>query len=68
MLVGDNLWDRGVCWKKLGTVSASGEQGVLNLTEIGEASTTVGDICPRLRSGGTDHGTGAGAAAVGRKY
>ena len=30
----DNLWDRGVCWGKLGIVSTSGKQGARNLMDI----------------------------------
>ena len=67
MWVGNNLWDCGVCSKNSGIVSASVGRGALNRTEIGEASTSVGDIWSRLRSGGTYHSARAGAVAAGEK-
>ena len=66
MSVGDDLWNRGVCWAKLVIVSASGERGVCNVMEIVGALTFVGDIWSRRQLGGTDHGARAGDAAVGR--
>ena len=48
VLVGEDSWDRGVCWTKSIIVSAFGEHGVLNLMEIREASMSVGDIWSRL--------------------
>ena len=68
MSVGDDLLDRGVCWKKSGIVSAFGKRGVLNLMDTRESSTSVGDIWSRLQSGGTYHGAGSGYAAAGRNY
>ena len=65
--VGDNLWDRSVCWVKLGIVSAYGNQGSRNLMKTVGASTYFGDIWLKIGLVGTDHGAGAGAAAAGRK-
>ena len=67
VLAGKDLWDCGVCWKHSGIVLASIDGDVINLTEIGEASTSVGDIWSRLQSGGNDYGAGAGAVAAGEK-
>ena len=60
--VEDDLWDWSVCWTKLRIVSASGERGVCNLMDIREALTSIEYIWLRLRSGGTNHSAGAGAA------
>ena len=67
MSVGDDSWDRGVCWEKLGIVLTSGERGVCNLMEIVGTSKSVVDILLRLQSGGIDHSAKAGAAATGSK-
>ena len=67
MSVGDDSWDRGICWAKLGIVMASGKRGVCNLMEIVGTSMSVGDIWLRLQSGGTNHGSGAGDTAAGSK-
>ena len=64
--VGDDLWDRGVCWGKLAIVSTYSEQGARNLMEIVGASTSARDMWLVIGLVGTDHGTGAGAAAAGR--
>ena len=66
MSVGDNSWERGVCWTKSGIVLAFGKQGFCNLMDIDGASTSVGDIWSRLQSGETDHCAGVGSAAAGR--
>ena len=66
MSVGDDSWDRGVCWAKLGIVSASGKQGVCNLMEIVRASISVGDIWSILQSGGNNHVAVAVATAAER--
>ena len=67
MSAGDDSWDRGVYWAKLGIVSASGERGVCNLMNIVGDLTSVEDIWSRLQSGGTNHGVRAGATEAGRK-
>ena len=63
--VGDGSWDRGVCWRKLRIVLASGNPGDINLMEIVGSLTSIGDIWSGIVSGGTDHGTGVGAEAAG---
>ena len=65
--VGDNLWDCGVCWGKLGIVLASGEQGDFNLMEIFGAPKYVGKIWSGVGLVGTYHGAGAGDVAAVRK-
>ena len=64
--VGYDLWDRSVCWGKLGIVSAYGDRGARNLMDIVGAPTSAGDIWSGLGLVGTDHGAGSGAAAAGR--
>ena len=64
--VGDDSWDCGACWAKLGIVSASGKQGVCNLMEIVGASISVGDIWSILQSGGNNHVAVSVATAAGR--
>ena len=63
--VGDNLWDRVVCWLKLGIVSAYDNQGYCTLMKTVGASTYFGYIWSGIGLVGTDHGTRAGAAAAG---
>ena len=64
--VGDDSWDCVVCWEKSGIVLVFGKRGVCSLMEISGTSTYVRYIWLKLRSGGTNHGAGAGAAAAGR--
>ena len=65
--VGDNSWDRGVCWGKLGIVSESEERGACNLMDIVGASTSVGDIWLGIGLGGTVHGARSRALGGGKK-
>ena len=64
----DNLWDRKVCWEKLGLNLASDKKGDCNLTDILGSPTSVEDIWSGLGSVGTNHGTEAGAAVAGKDY
>ena len=66
-LVGDDLWDRGVCWGKSGILLASGERGAHNLMDIIVAPIYAGDIWSGIGLVGTNHGAVGGAAAEGRK-
>ena len=65
--VGENLWDRIVCWRKLGIVLASVERGARNLTEIVRAPKSVEDIWSGIGLDGTDHSAREGDAAVERE-
>ena len=68
MAVGEDLWDRDVCWGKSGVTSESDDQGDHNLTDIVGAPASVEDIWSGLGLVGTNHGAGAGAAMTGRDY
>ena len=66
-LVGDDLWDRGVCWGKSGILLASGERGARNLVDIVGSLMSVGDIWLGIGSGETDHRSRAGTVVMGRE-
>ena len=56
MVVGDNSWDCGVCWEKLGGTLASDNGGARDLTEIVGAQTSVAYSWLGITSVETDHG------------
>ena len=56
MVVGDNSWDCGVCWEKLGGTLASDDGGARDLTEIVGAQTSVAYSWLGITSVETDHG------------
>ena len=64
-MVGENSWDRGVCWEKLVGTLASDDGGTLDLMESVETPTSVVDLWSGLTLIENDCGTRAEAARIG---